>query len=125
GHPLGASGAIEAAICALGIRRGWAPGTVNLERLGPAVGGRESGVWGESGGQACALSIAAPRWERRARLRLLSARWQFAGVGRRGRSTSSGWIRQWEGGRAACGERVEGRRVRSRSRPPAGSVGRD
>ena len=31
GHPLGASGAIEAAICALAIRDGWAPGTVNLE----------------------------------------------------------------------------------------------
>ncbi len=30
GHPLGASGAIEAAICALAIRDGWAPGTVNL-----------------------------------------------------------------------------------------------
>ena len=30
GHPLGASGAIEAAICALAIRRGWVPGTVNL-----------------------------------------------------------------------------------------------
>ena len=26
GHPLGASGAIEAAICALAIRDGWAPG---------------------------------------------------------------------------------------------------
>ena len=32
GHPLGASGAIEAAICSLAIRRGWAPGTVNLTR---------------------------------------------------------------------------------------------
>jgi 3-oxoacyl-[acyl-carrier-protein] synthase II len=31
GHPLGASGAIEAAICALAIHDGWAPGTVNLE----------------------------------------------------------------------------------------------
>ncbi|MEO6350497.1 MAG: beta-ketoacyl-[acyl-carrier-protein] synthase family protein [Candidatus Limnocylindrales bacterium] len=30
GHPLGASGAIEAAICSLAISRGWAPGTVNL-----------------------------------------------------------------------------------------------
>jgi 3-oxoacyl-[acyl-carrier-protein] synthase II len=30
GHPLGASGAIEAAICALAIRDGWAPATVNL-----------------------------------------------------------------------------------------------
>ncbi len=30
GHPLGASGAIEAAICALAIRDGWAPASVNL-----------------------------------------------------------------------------------------------
>ncbi len=30
GHPLGASGAIEAAICSLAIRDGWVPGTVNL-----------------------------------------------------------------------------------------------
>ncbi|MEZ0240538.1 MAG: beta-ketoacyl synthase [Chloroflexota bacterium] len=37
GHPLGASGAIEAAICALTIRDGWAPATVNLEVLDPAV----------------------------------------------------------------------------------------
>ena len=37
GHPLGASGAIEAAICALGIARGWVPGTVNLERIDPDV----------------------------------------------------------------------------------------
>jgi 3-oxoacyl-[acyl-carrier-protein] synthase II len=37
GHPLGASGAIEAAICALAIRDGWAPPTVNLEVLDPAV----------------------------------------------------------------------------------------
>jgi 3-oxoacyl-[acyl-carrier-protein] synthase II len=31
GHALGASGAIEAAICALASRRGWVPPTVNLE----------------------------------------------------------------------------------------------
>jgi 3-oxoacyl-[acyl-carrier-protein] synthase II len=30
GHPLGASGAIEAGICALTIADGWAPGTTNL-----------------------------------------------------------------------------------------------
>ena len=35
GHPLGASGAIEAAICALAIRDGWAPPTVNLEQPDP------------------------------------------------------------------------------------------
>jgi 3-oxoacyl-[acyl-carrier-protein] synthase II len=37
GHPLGASGAIEAAICALTIRDGWAPATVNLEEPDPDV----------------------------------------------------------------------------------------
>jgi 3-oxoacyl-[acyl-carrier-protein] synthase II len=31
GHPLGASGAIEAAICALAIADGWVPASVNLE----------------------------------------------------------------------------------------------
>ena len=35
GHPLGASGAIEAAICALAIRDGWVPGTVNLDEPDP------------------------------------------------------------------------------------------
>ena len=43
GHPLGASGAIEAVICALGIARGWLPGTVNLWRVDttiePVLGG--------------------------------------------------------------------------------------
>ncbi|MGD8726303.1 MAG: beta-ketoacyl-ACP synthase II [Gemmatimonadales bacterium] len=34
-HPLGASGAIEAAICALGMHRAWLPPTVNLERPDP------------------------------------------------------------------------------------------
>jgi 3-oxoacyl-[acyl-carrier-protein] synthase II len=37
GHPLGASGAIEAAICSLAIARSWAPGTVNLEEIDPRV----------------------------------------------------------------------------------------
>ena len=37
GHPLGASGAIEAAICALAIRDGWAPASVNLETPDPEV----------------------------------------------------------------------------------------
>ena len=32
GHPLGASGAIEAGICALTIRDGWAPATANLRQ---------------------------------------------------------------------------------------------
>jgi 3-oxoacyl-[acyl-carrier-protein] synthase II len=35
GHPLGASGAIEAAICSLAIRDGWAPGSANLVEPDP------------------------------------------------------------------------------------------
>ena len=37
GHPLGASGAIEAAICSLAIRNGWAPPTVNLADPDPEI----------------------------------------------------------------------------------------
>ena len=37
GHPLGASGAIEAVICALAIRDGLAPASVNLEEPDPDV----------------------------------------------------------------------------------------
>ena len=37
GHPLGASGAIEAAICALAIRDGWAPPSVNLAEPDPEI----------------------------------------------------------------------------------------
>jgi len=36
GHALGASGAIEAAICALAMERRWLPPTINLERPDPA-----------------------------------------------------------------------------------------
>jgi 3-oxoacyl-[acyl-carrier-protein] synthase II len=36
GHALGASGAIEAAICALALGRGWLPPTLNLEHPDPA-----------------------------------------------------------------------------------------
>jgi 3-oxoacyl-[acyl-carrier-protein] synthase II len=37
GHPLGASSAMEASICALAIRDGWVPGTANLETPDPSV----------------------------------------------------------------------------------------
>jgi 3-oxoacyl-(acyl-carrier-protein) synthase len=37
GHPLGASGAIEAGICALAIRDGWVPASVNLETVDPDI----------------------------------------------------------------------------------------
>ncbi len=36
GHALGASGAIEAAICAVAMRRGWLPPTINLEHADPS-----------------------------------------------------------------------------------------
>jgi 3-oxoacyl-[acyl-carrier-protein] synthase II len=44
GHPLGASGAIEAAICALAIRDGWAPASVNLEAPEPELDGLLPGL---------------------------------------------------------------------------------
>ena len=37
GHPLGASGGIEAAICALAIRDGWAPASVGLHEPDPEI----------------------------------------------------------------------------------------
>jgi 3-oxoacyl-[acyl-carrier-protein] synthase II len=47
GHPLGASGAIEAAICSLAIRDGWAPPTVNLETPDPDVAALLPGLLAE------------------------------------------------------------------------------
>jgi 3-oxoacyl-[acyl-carrier-protein] synthase II len=44
GHPLGASGAIEAAICALAIRDGWAPASVNLVAPEPELDGLLPGL---------------------------------------------------------------------------------
>jgi 3-oxoacyl-[acyl-carrier-protein] synthase II len=44
GHPLGASGAIEAAICALAIRDGWAPASVNLVQPEPEIDGLLPGL---------------------------------------------------------------------------------
>ena len=38
GHPLGASSALEAVICALAIRDGWAPGTANLAEVDAEIG---------------------------------------------------------------------------------------
>jgi 3-oxoacyl-[acyl-carrier-protein] synthase II len=38
GHPLGATGAIEAALCALVLREGWAPPSANLFTTEPEVG---------------------------------------------------------------------------------------
>jgi len=38
GHPLGASSALEAAICSMAIRDGWAPGTANLATIDPGIG---------------------------------------------------------------------------------------
>jgi 3-oxoacyl-[acyl-carrier-protein] synthase II len=44
GHPLGASSALEAAICSLGIRDGWVPGTANLEAPEETIGGLLPGL---------------------------------------------------------------------------------
>jgi 3-oxoacyl-[acyl-carrier-protein] synthase II len=37
GHPLGATGAIEAAMAALAVDEGWVPGTVNLDAPEPEL----------------------------------------------------------------------------------------
>ena len=44
GHPLGASGAIEAAICSMAIRDGWAPPSVNLVEPEPELDGLLPGL---------------------------------------------------------------------------------
>jgi 3-oxoacyl-[acyl-carrier-protein] synthase II len=44
GHPLGASGAIEAAICSLAIRDGWVPPSVNLVAPEPELDGLLPGL---------------------------------------------------------------------------------
>jgi 3-oxoacyl-[acyl-carrier-protein] synthase II len=44
GHPLGASSALETAICCMAMREGWAPGTANLVTIDPAVAGLLPGL---------------------------------------------------------------------------------
>jgi 3-oxoacyl-[acyl-carrier-protein] synthase II len=44
GHPLGATGAIEAVMCALAMRDGWVPPTVNLDEPDPEVTGLLPGL---------------------------------------------------------------------------------
>ena len=60
GHPLGASGAIEAAICALTIRDGWAPPSVNLVEPDPEIGELLPGLLraGRDGAYGRALSTS-------------------------------------------------------------------
>ena len=71
GHPLGASGAIEACICSLAIARGWAPGTVNLDDPDPAATEFLPGLLCRAAGRrnsaACcrlrsASAASTPRW---------------------------------------------------------------
>jgi len=86
GHPLGASGAIEAAICALAIERGWAPGTVNLRDPDPVALEQLPGLTGAPvegpfrailsssfgfGGLNAALAFSAVRGDLRPRAALL------------------------------------------------------
>jgi len=60
GHPLGASSALEASICAMAIRDGWAPGTTNLETLDSSVAEVLPGVLkdGRSGSYGRVLSTS-------------------------------------------------------------------
>lgn len=76
GHALGASGAIEAAIVALALERGWLPPTLNLERADEAVG--DLRLVG-SGGQERRVDIA------------LSTSFGFGGI------NAALLFRRWEG----------------------------
>ena len=99
GHPLGASGAIEAAICALAIRDGWAPASVNLDEPDPGLGGAPAGPAARGPGRdlpARAVHLVRVRRpERGARVRAPST--EPAALGRSAIST------------AARAERVRGR----------------
>jgi 3-oxoacyl-[acyl-carrier-protein] synthase II len=64
GHPLGATGAIEAVLCTLAIDRGWIPPTLNWENPDPA----------------CDLDVV-PRHGREARVdHVLSNSFGFGGI---------------------------------------------
>ena len=74
GHPLGASGAIEAAITALVVDRGWLPPTTNLACPDPACDLRHVAAGGETRHIRAALtnsfgfgginaSLVLGRWE--------------------------------------------------------------
>ena len=52
GHPLGASGAIEAAICALAIRDGWVPASANLVEPDAEIGALLPGLLRDRPGRA-------------------------------------------------------------------------
>ena len=136
GHPLGASGAIEAAICALAIRDGWAPASVNLEDPDPEIAAllpgpaarrpgrrptgaccrRRSGSVGStrrsSSGRSTA-SRATSRVSAGARRRGPSRRSRSAGAEL---STESNAPRSTPGQRAEAGDQASARR-RPRSRP--------
>ena len=76
GHPLGASGAIEAAICALAIRDGWAPGLGQPREPDPgrrrvAAGPAASGPRRDVPARAVDV-VRLRRAERRARVRRAS-----------------------------------------------------
>ena len=56
GHPLGASGAIEAAIVVMALREGWLPPTANLEEPDPAA---DIDLIQGAGRQACAEAVVS------------------------------------------------------------------
>src|SRR5690606_23521535 len=55
-HALGASGAIEAAVCCLAFERGWAPPTLNFERGDPDTDLDYAAAGGRPGAPRCAVS---------------------------------------------------------------------
>ena len=85
GHPLGASGAIEAAICALAIRDGWAPASVNLVEPDPDAAALLPGLLRAGrDGDLPARAVDVVRVRRAERGARASGPWTAEGRGRRG-----------------------------------------
>ena len=111
GHPLGASGAIEAAIAALTIHDGWAPASVNLPTPDDEVGRAPAGPAaraGATGAYRRVLSTSFGFGGLNAALVLGSSGGAAPGQPRasRRRRRQPGWPARW---RAACRARPPGR----------------
>ena len=119
GHPLGASGAIEAAIAALAISRGWAPGTVNLDASGSrrprhCPGCCREPLEAQHTWRALDL-VRFRRPERRADF--LGGRWLTRAASGRGRARQAARHRARRRRARRLAQRAEGRRRLQRLRP--------
>ena len=117
GHPLGASGAIEAAICALAIRDGWAPASVNLFEPDPEVAALLPGLLRAGrDGDLPARALDVVRVRRAQRVARLRRRRRLRVEARRGRGRARG--RSGRPARAAGSRRSSTRRRPRAHGPP-------